>query len=263
ALVGYLLAGHHGFVTAAGYVGPHTRVDHDISLLVPEIWSRMTPEERDPDNMMAKGYLEKCQDFNHHGQPVLASRLGYRITRQFVIHYFGRVFNHPHVVFTPEMLRPELQDMDVFIDGMDNIVSTHKRVAESYFNDGSVEDACPPLKALLHIMAHGSFEGQDLSHRAVRNLFSQQQLLASDWYRQRLVAKQRIDSALWQRHVDALQEFQAGTHEIDEEYLLTIEDRLMDARGHLQRVSSATYLEDLQGTIGAAPSLAQSEQASA
>ena len=26
-----------------GYVGPHVRVDHDISLLVPEIWCRLTP----------------------------------------------------------------------------------------------------------------------------------------------------------------------------------------------------------------------------
>ena len=31
AVVSYLLTGHNGFVTAAGYVGPHTRVDHDIS----------------------------------------------------------------------------------------------------------------------------------------------------------------------------------------------------------------------------------------
>ena len=38
------------------------------------------------------------------------------------MHFFGRVFNHPHAVFTEEMLRPELQDMDIFADGMDNIV---------------------------------------------------------------------------------------------------------------------------------------------
>ena len=43
-----LVTGHEGFVTAAGYVGPHVRVDHDISLLIPEIWCRMTAEERDP-----------------------------------------------------------------------------------------------------------------------------------------------------------------------------------------------------------------------
>jgi len=40
------------------------------------------------------------------------------------------------------MLRPERQDMAVFADGVDNIVSTHQRVAESYFADGSIEMAC-------------------------------------------------------------------------------------------------------------------------
>src|SRR6185369_2134204 len=48
ALVSHLLTGYATFVTAAGYVGPRARVDHDISLLVPEIWCRMSPEERDP-----------------------------------------------------------------------------------------------------------------------------------------------------------------------------------------------------------------------
>ena len=33
------------------------------------------------------------------------------------------------------------------------------------------------------------------------------------------------------------------------------EDRLMDARAHLRRVSSPTHLEDLNGAIGAEPSL--------
>jgi hypothetical protein len=155
AYVSAVLTGQTAFVTAAAYVGPYTRVDHDVSLLVPEIWSRMNDQERDPQDMIAKGYLEKCHDFTHNGREVLASRLGYRITRQFVIHYFGRVFNHPHVVLTPEMLRPELQDLEIFVDGMDNIVGTHKRVAEYYFNDGTIEFGCPPLKALLHIMAHG------------------------------------------------------------------------------------------------------------
>jgi hypothetical protein len=258
ALVSYLLTGHKGFVTAAGYIGPDMRVDHDISLLVPEIWSRMSDEERDPANMIAKGYLERCEDFTHNGKTVLASRLGYRITHQFVIHYFGRVFNHPHVVFTPEMLKPELQNIDVFVNGMENIVSTHERVAESYFNDGTVEFACPPLKALLHIMARGSFEGKDLNHRDIRKLFTREALHASNWYRDRISAKQKVDAALWQRHVNSLQDFLVRARDIDEEYLLTIEDRLVEARAHLGRVSSPEYLEQLHGTIGAEPALVSS-----
>ena len=43
ALVSYILTGLGGFSTAAGYVGPKMQVDHDISLLIPEIWCRLTP----------------------------------------------------------------------------------------------------------------------------------------------------------------------------------------------------------------------------
>src|SRR6195952_4903015 len=58
ALVSYILTGLGGFSTSAGYVGPNFRVDHDISLMVPELWCRLTPEERDPQKMIAAGYLE-------------------------------------------------------------------------------------------------------------------------------------------------------------------------------------------------------------
>lgn len=255
ALVSYLITGHHGFVTGAGYIGPKARVDHDVSLLVPELWSRMSEEERDPKYMIEGGYLERCEDFEHNGQKVLASRLGYRITLEFVIHFFGRVFNHPHVVFTPEMLKPEIQDRAVFADGMDNIVSTQQRVAMHYFNDGTVEFACPPLKALLNIMVHGQFEGRGLNDPEIRNLFTRENLLASDWYRQRLEARQQADVSLWRRHVDYLQKTYSRAAHLDEEYLLTIEDRLTEAKARLQRVSSPAYIDDLQGTIGGEPAL--------
>src|SRR5208337_3793298 len=45
ALAGAILTGYAGFTTAAGYVGPRYRVDHDISMLVPEVWCRMSVEE--------------------------------------------------------------------------------------------------------------------------------------------------------------------------------------------------------------------------
>src|SRR2546423_11725602 len=58
ALVGYLLTGYDGFVTSAGYIGPNRRVDHDISLLIPEVWCRMSVEERSPAFLIQEGYLE-------------------------------------------------------------------------------------------------------------------------------------------------------------------------------------------------------------
>lgn len=254
ALVAYLLTGHEGFITAAGYVGPNARVDHDVSLLLPELWSRMLPNERDPKAMIRDGYLEKCEDFDHKGQKVLASRLGYRITQKFVNTYFGRIFNHPHIVFTEDMLKPELQSMDVFVDGMDNIVGTQKRVAEHYFNDGSVELACPPLKALLHLMLNGEHKGKALADPEIRGMFTRQSLLASDWYEERLRAKQRVDIALWERHVREFEQYLARHAHTDEAVSLHVDDRLDHAREQLARVRAADYpTKKLRGTIGAQP----------
>jgi hypothetical protein len=253
ALVSYILTGHHAFVTAAGYVGPKVRVDHDVSLLVPEVWCRLTPEERDPAHLIADLCLEKCRDFVHNGKTVLASRLGYRINSRFVRRFFGRVFNHPNSVCTDEMLRPELQDMDVFVDGMENIVATQKRVAQMYFNDGSVEQACPPLKALLHIMLHDQWEGQGLENPAFRQLFTRESLLASDWYAARLAAKQQVDRKLWRRHIDYLDKFLKLPSHSDEAERLGIAARLEHAKKTLDQVNSPAYLESLRGTIGAEP----------
>ena len=46
ALVSAILTGYAGFTTSAGHVGPRYRVDHDISMLVPELWCRIRVEER-------------------------------------------------------------------------------------------------------------------------------------------------------------------------------------------------------------------------
>jgi hypothetical protein len=253
ALVSYLLTGDEAFVTAAGFVGPHCRVDHDISLLVPEIWCRMSVEELDPRNLIRDGHLERCRDFGHHGRTVLASRLGYRITGKFVRAYFGRMFNHPHLLFTPEMLQPELQDMDLFAEGMDNVVATQRRVAEHYFQDGSIELACPPLKALLHIMRSDQFEGKNLDHPEIRALFTRESMLPSDWYSGRLKAKQAIDVTLWQRHLAAIEAFLAKPNYADEARRLGIHIKLLHAQRMLEKVKSPAWLRHLHGTIGVQP----------
>jgi len=250
ALVSYILTGGDVFVTCAGNVGPNVRVDHDISLLVPELWCRMGAEERDPEFLKREGYLERCEDFDFNGQRVLASRLGWRITGRFVRHYFGRVFNYPHSVLTDEMLRPELQDKAVFADGVDNIVSTARRVAEHYFADGGIELACPPLRALLHIMRDGQHEGRDLSHPEIRTLFTRESLLASDWYAERLNAKQAADIKLWQRHVKRLDVFLARNKAGSVTASLNIRERLDLAWATLRSVEQPDYPASLRGTLG-------------
>ncbi len=111
----------------------------------------------------------------------------------------------------------------------------------------------PPLKALLHIMAHGQFEGRDLSHAKIRSLFTCESMLASDWYAERLRAKQAVDAKLWQRHVGYLTKFITKEHYGEEAARLGIEDRLHKARVELKRVSSPAYLDELRGTLGANP----------
>ncbi len=253
ALVSMLLTGYGGFSSAAGFIGPRYRVDHDISLLIPELWCRLFPHERDPKRLIEAGHLEKLEDYECDGKVVLASRLGYRITDRFVHTFFGRLFDNPTTVFTEEILRPETQDPAVFADGVDNIVEAQQRVAAAYFADGTIDDACPPLQALLQIMAHGSYQGKTAEHPDVRALFTREALLSSDWYHDRLTTKQKRDVALWERHVRSLSEFLARAGHKDEAQRLGIAGRLEHARAELERVSAPAYVTALVGTIGADP----------
>lgn len=253
ALVSFILTGYAGYSTAAGWIGPKVRVDHDISLLVPEIWSRLTPEQRDPRWLIEHGCLEKVEDFEHEGRTVQASRLGYRITERFVHGFLGKIFDTPMAVMPEAILRPEKQDLAVFVDGVDNIVEAQRRVAQRYLDDGSIEEACPPLKALLHIMASGQYEGKDVHHPAIRALFTREALLASDWYRERLEVKQARDVTLWQRHVDYLEVYAGRASHQDLVARFGIQDRLAAARARLELVKGTGYLNGLRGTLGADP----------
>ena len=87
-------------------------------MLVPEIWCRMTPAEREPAALITEGHLERCADFEFNGKKVLASRLGWRITARFVQTFCGRVLGNPSAVFDEEFLQPEKQDLEVFADGV-------------------------------------------------------------------------------------------------------------------------------------------------
>jgi hypothetical protein len=255
ALVSFLLTNYHGFTSAAGHIGRKFRIDHDISLLVPEVWSRMFIPEREPAYLIENGYLEKIEDIEHEGKIIEASRLGYRITESFVSTFFGRMFSAADTVFTEEMLRPELQSMEDFIDGLDNIIETQRRVALNYFEDGSIDVACPPLKAILHIMAYGEYEGKSLTDPSVRALFTRESLLASDWYQARLEAKAAVDQALWKRHVAYLEQALTKPNYQNELRRLRIEERIANAKATLEHVSSPAYVTSLVGMIGADPAL--------
>ncbi len=253
ALVSYILTGYPGFSSSAGHIGPNLRVEHDISLLVPEIWARLDERERDPAYMLEHGYLEPLEDFDYQGRTILASRLGYRITDRFVHGVMGKIFDNPSTVFTEAILKPESQSLEVFVDGIENIVEAQQRVGQQYLDDGSVADACPPLKALLYIMAEGQYEGKTVHDPAIRAMFTRDYLLASDWYWERLRIKQQRDTALCQRHVDYLQDFISRPGYADVVENLGIRERLEQAEQRLKTVQEAAYIESLVGTLGADP----------
>jgi hypothetical protein len=253
ALVSMIVTGHAGFTTAAGFVGPAIQVDHDVSMLVPEIWCRMKSHERDPRYLIEAGYLEPLEDFVHAGRAIPASRLGYRITAAFVQRFLGRIFDSPAQVFSEPMLKPELQDFGQYVTGILAIAEAQRRVAMEYFEDGSIAAACPPLKALLHIMAHGHWEGKDVHSAEVRQLFDRKLVMASEWYRRRLQTKQARDKSLWQRHIQSLETIQHSSNHLLMSARIDVATLLTISKDRFAAVSRPEYVDDLRGTIGADP----------
>jgi hypothetical protein len=258
AYVSMVLTGLGGFSTPAGHVGHKYEVGHDISLLIPEVWCRMGPDERDPAKMIESGMLEAITDFQHGDQLIPASRLGYRITRKFVRTYLARVFDNPSKVFTEEILRPEKQSLEYFVDGVLHITEAQQRVARRYLADGSYELACPPIQALLSIMANGDWDGLTASDPQLRAMFTRGYLLQSDWYQKRLETKQSRDKALFERHRSSLQAYLKRNDYAVAADELGLSEKMAFVEQSLKTISSDQYLESLVGSIGADPMVVQS-----
>lgn len=252
-IVAMILTELGGFSTAAGHIGPRYEVGHDISLLIPEVWCRLSPDERDPESMIAAGMLEKIEDFEHNGVKIPASRLGYRITKTFVRHYMARVFDNPGKVFTEEILRPETQDLDSFADGVLHIAEAQQRVAKRYFEDGGYELACPPLRAIISILAHGEYEGKTIDDPAVRELFTRENLIQSDWYRRRLNEQQARDEQHWKHSIERVKAAIRSARTDHAEVDLDLESRLAYAEEQLKMTQQPGYLDSLVGSLGADP----------
>lgn len=255
ALVSMILTGLGGFSTAAGFIGSDLEVGHDISFLVPELWCRLTPEEKDPEFLIREGMLKKLEDYDFQGRTIAASRLGYRITARFVRRFFGRMFDNPDKVFDERILCPETQDEEGFADGIDHIVEAQQRVANTYFEDGSYEFACPPLQAVLSVMAEGHWNGKTLDAPDVRQLFTKQAMLSSDWYRARLDAKRQADLQLWTRHQAYLQKFCAKPSHAEIAQRMNLQELLLQSERRIQFFVTDEYLDRIEGTLGADPHL--------
>jgi hypothetical protein len=177
---------------------------------------------------------------------VPASRLGHRITEAFTRTFLGRIFMHPTAVLTEAILRPETQDRQVFVDSVDVMVTTHERVARSYLEDGTIASACPPVRALLEIMANGtSSEGWTVHSPEFRALFTRESVLNSSWYAARLDAAQSAEVAELEAGIGALEAFLAESPN-----RAGLGERLADVRAARDEAATPAARERLVGTLG-------------
>jgi hypothetical protein len=256
ALVSYASTGQGAFVTSAGYIGPKYKVSHDVSLLIPEIWSRLRDYENDPEAMIKNGLLEKVPSFELNGDKLPTEYLGYRITRRFTHEFLGRIFTDPVSVFPEDMLKPELQDREQYADSIKNLVEAGQLVAERYFKDGCAEKACPPLRSLLEIMAKGNWKNRGLLDQEFRDLFKPESILSSDWYKKRLGTRIDVTKDYWKKRINYLEDFLKDHANREASERLSIQKRLdfsKDAHSRLDDKSDA--MERIHGCLGTDPSI--------
>jgi hypothetical protein len=139
------------------------------------------------------------------------------------------------------------------VDGVHNIVEAQERVAKRYFDDDSIAEACPPLKALLSIMAYGHYRGMDVHAPEIRAMFTREALLESDWYRQRLQVKRERDHALWTRKLGELVRFRHNQRNVDESRRLDLDARIAYAQAQLEVLDDPESWREFIGTLGADP----------
>jgi hypothetical protein len=104
-------------------------------------------------------------------------------------------------------------------------------------------------------MAYGQYEGKTLKDPEIRELFTRDAMLKSDWYQSRLDAKVQVDTALWDRHIAYIEAFLMKPNYQSELRRLKVIERLEKARSSREYVGSAEYLHNLIGMIGTDPEL--------
>lgn len=256
SLVSMILTRSDAFVSAGGYIGPKYKINHDVSVLIPEIWCRMSRMERSADWLISNGYLEKVEVRGSDGKMLKdADLLGYRSTRKFWLYMGGRIFNAPDALFNDEMLQPETQDIKMFEESLANVVEAQRTFSRRFFADRTIELASVPVRALLHIMRDGYYEagGERMTRHSesFRRMFTYEYLIENDWYKGRLDVQQASEVRFWSKRYTAIKNFL----DIEAESLMAEEvesyrARLESAGEYLMRAKSREFRAALVGTIG-------------
>ena len=100
-------------------------------------------------------------------------------------------------------------------------------------------------------MAYGHYQSKKEDDPAIRNMFTRDYLLQSDWYLTRLKLKQERDAQLWRNNYRYLQQKIDDTLENEVEKRAYLQTRMSDAKKMIETIRSDSYLEQLRGTLGA------------
>jgi hypothetical protein len=111
------------------------------------------------------------------------------------------------------------------------------------------------LKALLHIMAYGDFDGKTANDPEIRNMFTRESLFESDWYRRRLETQQIVDRRRCERNLAYLKSIDTE-FEPDDLAALDIARRIQIVEAELSQINADDFLKSLEGTLGADPVVA-------
>ena len=126
ALVSAIVTGYGGFTTAAGHIGPHYRVDHDNSMLVPELWCRMRVYEREPQFLIDKGCWNAWKTSNTKAAECWPAGSGTGLRRCSSIVSWAAFSNFRARCFPEELLSPEKQDLGNYVAGIEAICEAQK-----------------------------------------------------------------------------------------------------------------------------------------
>jgi len=144
-------------------------------------------------------------------------------------------------VFPEDMLRPEEQDAELYAESITTITDTQRRIAKAYFRDGAATIACPPLRALLEIMAQDTVDDTRLRDPEFRALFEPANILASDWYQERIDSLVASQQTFWQNRIDYLESYNG---------LGAPEEPLAHAREQLAILQAESARDHYLGTLG-------------
>ena len=125
--------------------------------------------------------------------------------------------------------------------------------ARLYFEDGSADAVCPPVKALLSIMAFGEHDGLLAGSPEFRRMFTREAVLSSDWYHARLEAARSQAVRRCERILNHVAATRSSDKTGEISARLGLPDREEVVRKEMERKRGEEYLSLLHGAIGAQP----------